>query len=62
MLTLPGTFTSTSTKKTYERGYDLYITNAVWDDTITIRLLDVYQNADRVHFEQELIEFEWSGE
>jgi hypothetical protein len=45
-----------------ERGYDLYITNAVWDDTITIRLLDVYQNADRVHFEQELIEFEWSGE
>lgn len=45
-----------------ERGYDLYITNAVWDDTITIRLLDVYQNDQRVHFEQELIEFEWSGE
>ena len=45
-----------------ERGYDLYITNAVWDDTITIRLLDVYQNDHRVHFEQELIEFEWSGE
>ena len=45
-----------------ERGYDLYITNAVWDDTITIRLLDVYQNDQSVHFEQELIEFEWSGE
>lgn len=45
-----------------DRGYDLHVTNAVWDDTITIRLLDVYQNEQRVQFEQELIEFEWSGE
>jgi len=45
-----------------DRGYDLHVTNAVWDDTITIRLLDVYQNEQRVQFEQELIEFAWSGE
>lgn len=45
-----------------DRGYDLHVTDAVWDDTITIRLLDVYQNEQRVQFEQELIEFAWSGE
>lgn len=45
-----------------ERGYEVYVTNAVWDDTITIRMLDVYQNANSVYFEQEVIEFAWSGE
>ena len=47
---------------TRERGYEVYVTNAVWDDVITIRMLDVYQNSNAVYFEQELIEFPWSGE
>lgn len=45
-----------------DRGYEVYVTNAVWDDVITIRMLDVYQNSNAVYFEQELIEFPWSGE
>ena len=47
---------------TRERGYEVYVTNAVWDDVITIRMLDVYQNSNAVYFEQELIGFPWSGE
>ena len=47
---------------TRDRGYEVYVTNAVWDDVITIRMLDVYQNSNAVYFEQELIEFPWSGE
>jgi hypothetical protein len=45
-----------------DRGYNLYVSDAVWDDVITIRMLDVYQNEERVQFEQEVIEFTWSGE
>ncbi len=45
-----------------DRGYDLFVSDAVWDDVITIRVLDVYQNSERVLFEQEVIEFDWSGE
>lgn len=43
-----------------DRGYDLHVTNAVWDDVITIRILDVYQNAQEVRFEQEIVEFAWT--
>jgi len=45
-----------------DRGYNLYVSDAVWDDVITIRMLDVYQNEERVQFEQEVIEFTWNGE
>ena len=45
-----------------ERGYDVYVTDATWDDVITLRILDVYQNEESVYYEQELIEFAWSGE
>ena len=45
-----------------ERGYDVYITDAIWNDVISIRMLDVYQNEQTVYFEQEMIELHWSGE
>lgn len=48
--------------ETRDRGYEVYVTNAVWDDVIAIRMLDVYQNSNAVYFEQELIEFPWGGE
>ena len=45
-----------------ERGYDVYITDAIWNDVISIRMLDIYQNEQAVYIEQEMIELHWSGE
>ncbi len=45
-----------------DRGYDVFVTDAVWNDVITIRMLDVYQSEQTVYFEQEVIELTWSGE
>lgn len=41
-------------------GYEVYVTDAVWDDVITVRVIDVYQDAQGFLFEQELIEFDWN--
>ena len=56
------TVCSTVEEENIDRGYSLYVSDAVWDDVITIRMLDVYQNEERVQFEQEVIEFTWNGE
>ena len=43
-----------------DRGYDVFVTDATWDDVITVRMIDVYSNGVDFAFEQELVEFEVS--
>jgi len=44
-----------------EGGFDVFVTDAVWDDVITIRLVEVWENEVSFFFEQEMIEFEYAG-
>ncbi len=41
-----------------EGGYEMYVTDAVWDDTITVRMVEVWGNETRFVYEQELVTVE----
>ena len=38
-----------------EGGYEVYITDAIWDDVVTVRLVSVHGNGERYVYEQELV-------
>jgi hypothetical protein len=38
----------------YDAGYDLFITDAIWDDENTVRMVEVWGNGTRFAYEQEL--------
>ena len=40
-------------------GFEVFVTDAIWDDEITIRMVEVWQNDHRVDYVQELIELEF---
>lgn len=45
-----------------EAGFDYYVTNAVWDDMIAVRMVEVWENEAGFSFQQEIIEFEYEPE
>ena len=40
-------------------AYDMFITNAIWDDEATVRLIDVYADDSGFVFEQRIVEIDW---
>ena len=45
-----------------EAGFEYYVTNAIWDDQITVRMVEVWENEVAFTFQQEVIEFEYEPE
>lgn len=43
-------------------GFNYYVTNAVWDDVIAVRMVEVWENEVEFSFQQEVIEFEYQAE
>ncbi len=43
-------------------GYELFVTDATWDDEDTIRVVDVYGDGLRFSFQQELVVVPWDQE
>lgn len=42
----------------YTAGYELYVTDATWDDDITLRVVDVSGNEEEMAYSQELVRVE----
>jgi hypothetical protein len=40
-------------------AYDMFITNAIWDDEATVRLIDVYMGESGFVFDHRVIEIDW---
>jgi hypothetical protein len=40
-------------------GYDVYILDAVWDDALTLRMVQVWSDGENVSYEQELMVLPW---
>lgn len=45
-----------------QAGFEYYVTNAVWDDQITVRMVEVWENEAEFSFQQEIIEFAYEPE
>jgi hypothetical protein len=46
----------------HRAGFDYYVTDAVWDDLITVRMVEVWGNEIEFSFQQEVIEFAYQAE
>ena len=42
-----------------EGAYDMFLTNAIWDDEATVRLIDVYAYDTRFVFHHRIVDVEW---
>ena len=42
-----------------EGAYDMFLTNAIWDDEATVRLIDVYMDKSGFVFHHRVIEIDW---
>jgi 3',5'-cyclic AMP phosphodiesterase CpdA len=42
-----------------DAGIDVYLTDATWDDEVTVRVVDVWTTGDAFTFEHELVEVPW---
>jgi len=38
-----------------DQGFNLYVTDATWDDNITLRVVDVYSNGERMEYSHETV-------
>jgi hypothetical protein len=42
-------------EETVDAGFELYVVDATWDDEITVRMVEVSGNGERMAYDQELV-------